>query len=249
MLIAFLTDEVCYNHLCNSEIIAFYVLWVKHTMLKILLVDDHEVVRLGIKALLSNYPEFEVVTEAGNADEAVTKAQEYEPDVIIMDIRLPGKSGIDATREIMEELPDTKVIMLTSFAEDELLFDAINAGAYGYILKQIGSDDLINALTAIGRGEALLDPALTQKVFKRVREASRKATDEAFATLSDQELRILALISEGKTNKQIAADIFLSEKTVRNYVSSILSKLNLSTRSEAAAYAVKHSVEDHLPRE
>jgi len=218
-------------------------------MLKILLVDDHEVVRLGIKALLSNYPEYEVVTEAANADEAVIKAQEYQPDVIIMDIRLPGKSGIDATREIMEDLPDTKIIMLTSFAEDDLLFDAINAGAYGYILKQIGSDDLINALGTIGRGEALLDPALTQKVFKRVREASRKATDEAFATLSDQELRILALISEGKTNKQIASDIFLSEKTVRNYVSSILSKLNLSTRSEAAAYAVKHSVEDHLPKD
>lgn len=218
-------------------------------MLKILLVDDHEVVRLGIKALLSNYPEYEVVTEAANADEAVQKAHEYEPDVIIMDIRLPGKSGIDATREIMDDLPDTKIIMLTSFAEDDLLFDAINAGAYGYILKQIGSDDLINALGTIGRGESLLDPALTQKVFKRVREASRKATDEAFATLSDQELRILALISEGKTNKQIAADIFLSEKTVRNYVSSILSKLNLSTRSEAAAYAVKHSVEDHIPKD
>ncbi len=218
-------------------------------MLKILLVDDHEVVRLGIKALLSNYPQYEVVTEAANADDAINKAHEYQPDVIIMDIRLPGKSGIDATKEIMEDLPDTKVIMLTSFAEDDLLFDAINAGAYGYILKQIGSDDLINALDAIGRGEALLDPALTQKVFKRVREASRKATDEAFATLSDQELRILSLISEGKTNKQIAADIFLSEKTVRNYVSSILSKLNLSTRSEAAAYAVKHSVEDHLPRD
>ena len=232
-----------------QKIIAFKVRRVKLTMLKILLVDDHEVVRLGIKALLSNYPEYEVVTEAANADEAVIKAQEYEPDVIIMDIRLPGKSGIDATREIMDELPDTKIIMLTSFAEDDLLFDAINAGAYGYILKQIGSDDLINALGTIGRGEALLDPALTQKVFKRVREASRKATDEAFATLSDQELRILALISEGKTNKQIASDIFLSEKTVRNYVSSILSKLNLSTRSEAAAYAVKHSVEDHLPKD
>lgn len=218
-------------------------------MLKILLVDDHEVVRLGIKALLSNYPEYEVVTEASTADEAVSRAREYKPDVVIMDIRLPGKSGIDATKEIIEELPDTKIIMLTSFAEDDLLFDAINAGAYGYILKQIGSDDLIGALNAIGRGEALLDPALTQKVFKRVREASRKATDEAFASLSDQELRILSLISEGKTNKQIAADIFLSEKTVRNYVSSILSKLNLRTRSEAAAYAVKHSVEDHLPRD
>ena len=218
-------------------------------MLKIMLVDDHEVVRLGIKALLSNYPEYEVVAEASNADEAVNVAQEYRPDVIIMDIRLPGKSGIDATKEIREELPDTKVIMLTSFAEDDLLFDAINAGAYGYILKQIGSDDLINALNTIGRGEALLDPSLTQKVFKRVREASRKATDEAFAALSDQELRILNLISEGKTNKEIAADIFLSEKTVRNYVSSILSKLNLRTRSEAAAYAIKHSVIDYLPRD
>jgi len=218
-------------------------------MLKIMLVDDHEVVRLGIKALLSNYPTYEVVAEAANADEAVSTAEEYQPDVIIMDIRLPGKSGIEATKEIMEIMPDTKIIMLTSFAEDDLLFDAINAGAYGYILKQIGSDDLINALDAIGRGEALLDPALTQKVFRRVREASRKATDEAFATLSDQEIRILALISEGKTNKQIAADIFLSEKTVRNYVSSILSKLNLKTRSEAAAYAVKHNVEDYLPKD
>ena len=218
-------------------------------MLKIMLVDDHEVVRLGIKALLSNFPAYEVVTEASDAEEAVTKALEYKPDVIIMDIRLPGRNGIEATKDIIEELPDTKIIMLTSFAEDDLLFDAINAGAYGYILKQIGSDDLINALDAIGRGEALLDPALTQKVFKRVREAARKATDEAFAALSDQELRILALISEGKTNKQIAADIFLSEKTVRNYVSSILSKLSLSTRSEAAAYAVKHSVYDHLPKD
>jgi two-component system response regulator DevR len=218
-------------------------------MLKIMLVDDHEVVRLGIKALLSNYPTYEVVAEAANADEAISTAEEYQPDVIIMDIRLPGRSGIEATKEIIEVLPDTKIIMLTSFAEDDLLFDAINAGAYGYILKQIGSDDLINALDAIGRGEALLDPALTQKVFRRVREASRKATDEAFATLSDQEIRILALISEGKTNKEIAADIFLSEKTVRNYVSSILSKLNLKTRSEAAAYAVKHGVEDYLPKD
>jgi len=217
------------------------------TMLKILLVDDHEVVRLGIKALLSNYPGFEVVAEAGTADEAVKKAQEYKPDAVIMDIRLPGKSGIEATKEILEFLPDTKVIMLTSFAEDDLLFDAINAGAYGYILKQIGSDDMINALEAIGRGEALLDPALTQKVFKRVREASRKATDEAFASLSDQEIRILFLISKGHTNKEIASEIFLSEKTVRNYVSSILSKLNLKTRSQAAAYAVKHNVEDHIP--
>ncbi|MDH3944627.1 MAG: response regulator transcription factor [Anaerolineae bacterium] len=216
-------------------------------MLKILLVDDHEVVRLGLKALLSNYPSFEVVAEASNADESVSRALEYKPDVVVMDIRLPGRSGIDATREITEALPDTKVIILTSYAEDELLFDAIDAGAYGYVLKQIGSDDLVHALESIGRGEALLDPALTQKVFKRVREASRKATEEAFATLTDQEIRILALISDGKTNKEIAKDIFLSEKTVRNYVSSILSKLNLKTRAEAAVYAVKHNIEEHLP--
>ncbi|MBT3240748.1 MAG: response regulator transcription factor [Chloroflexi bacterium] len=216
-------------------------------MLKILLVDDHEVVRLGLNALLSNYPGFEVVAEAANADEALEKAEEYKPDVIIMDVRLPGKNGIEATKNILKVLPDTKVIMLTSFAEDELLFDAINAGAYGYVLKQIGSDDLIRSLEAIGRGEALIDPAMTQKVFKRVREASRRATDEAFSSLSDQEIRILALISKGHTNKEIAAQIFLSEKTVRNYVSSILSKLNLRTRSEAAAYAVTHDIADHLP--
>lgn len=216
-------------------------------MLKLLLVDDHEVVRLGLNTLLSNYPGFEVVAEAANADEALKKAIEYVPDVIIMDIRLPGKNGIEATKNILKVLPDTKVIMLTSFAEDELLFDAINAGAYGYVLKQIGSDDLIRSLEAIGRGDALIDPAMTQKVFKRVREASRRATDEAFSSLSDQEIRILALISKGHTNKEIAALIFLSEKTVRNYVSSILSKLNLKTRSEAAAYAVTHSINDHLP--
>ncbi len=216
-------------------------------MLKLLLVDDHEVVRLGLNALLSNYPGYEVVAEAGNADEALQKAVEYEPDVIFMDIRLPGKNGIEATKNILKVLPETKVIMLTSFAEDELLFDAINAGAYGYVLKQIGSDDLIRSLEAIARGEALIDPAMTQKVFKRVREASRRATDEAFSSLSDQEIRILALISKGHTNKEIAAQIYLSEKTVRNYVSSILSKLNLRTRSEAAAYAVTHDINDHLP--
>ena len=216
-------------------------------MLKLLLVDDHEVVRLGLNALLSNYPGFEVVAETAKADEELQKAVEYVPDVIIMDVRLPGKNGIEATKNILKVLPDTKVIMLTSYAEDELLFDAINAGAYGYVLKQIGSDDLIRSLEAIGRGEALIDPAMTQKVFKRVREASRRATDEAFSSLSDQEIRILALISKGHTNKEIAARIFLSEKTVRNYVSSILSKLNLRTRSEAAAYAVTHNINDHLP--
>lgn len=215
--------------------------------MKILLVDDHEVVRLGLKALLSRYKQFEVVAEAGSASEALDRVGRYQPDVVVMDIRLPGKSGIEATREIVKKYPETKVIMLTSYAEDELLFDAIEAGASGYVLKQIGSGDLINALEKIGRGESMVDSALMQKVFQRVREASRKAEDEAFATLSEQELKILSLVAKGKTNKEIAEAVYLSEKTVRNYVSSILSKLHLSTRAEAAAYAVQHHVQDHLP--
>lgn len=215
--------------------------------LRILLVDDHEVVRLGLKALLSRYSQFQVVAEAGSANEAIQQVERHLPDVVVMDIRLPGKSGIEATREITNRYPKTKVIVLTSFAEDELLFDAISAGASGYVLKQIGSGELIRALETIGRGDSLLDPAVTQRVFDRVRAASRKAEDESFANLTDRELNVLALIAQGKTNKEIANDIFLSEKTVRNYVSSLLSKLHLSTRSEAAAYAVKHNVSDHLP--
>jgi two-component system, NarL family, response regulator DevR len=216
-------------------------------MLKILLVDDHEFVRMGINALLARYPQFQVIAEAANAQEAMQQAIQHRPDIIIMDIRLPGKSGIEATREITQQLPDTKVIMLTSFAEDELLFDAIIAGAAGYILKQIDSKELIRALETVARGEALLDSAVTKKVFERVRHAARASEDMVFASLSHQELRILALVAQGKTNREIAENLFLSEKTARNYVSSILSKLNLSTRSEAAAYAVKHHIDDHLP--
>jgi DNA-binding NarL/FixJ family response regulator len=163
-----------------------------------------------------------------------------------MDIRLPGRSGIEACREITEQLSETKVIMLTSYAEDEMLFDAITAGACGYVLKQIGSDDLIRAVEAASRGEALLDPALTQRVFARVREATRKEQEEAFAGLTDQEMRVLGHVAEGKTNREIAEALFLGEGTVRNYVSSILSKLDLTNRAEAAAYAVKHDLAKFL---
>jgi two-component system response regulator DevR len=214
-------------------------------MLKILLVDDHEVVRLGLKSLLSHYPKFEVVAEAGTADEAVKLAARYKPDVVVMDIRLPGKSGIDATREIVAARAETKVIMLTTFADDDLLFDAISAGASGYVLKQIDSSELVNALERIGRGESLLDPAVTQQVFTRMRESSRKAENEAFSALTEQEMKVFVLLAQGKRNKEIAELVFLSEKTVRNYVSSILSKLSLSTRSEATAYAVKHRIENY----
>ncbi len=214
--------------------------------LRILLVDDHEVVRLGLRALLSRYPNFEVVAEAKDAQEALEQTQNHEPDIVVMDIRLPGKNGIQATRDILEARPETKVIMLTSHADDDILFEAISAGAVGYVLKQIGSDDLVRALETVGRGESMVDPSLTQKLFQRVRESARKAEDEYFAALTDQELNILGYITEGLTNREIAERVFLSEKTVRNYVSSILSKLALSSRAEAAAYAVRHHIHDHL---
>ncbi len=217
--------------------------------LRIVLVDDHEIVRLGLKTLLSRYPQFNVVAEAGTAQEALEIVGVYHPDVVVMDIRLPGKSGIEATAEITAEYPEVKVIMLTSYADEDILFDAIAAGASGYVLKQIDSDDLVRSLERVGRGESLLDPAVTQKVFQRVRQSARKAEDAAFGALTDQELHILALITEGLTNKEIAGRVFLSEKTVRNYVSSILAKLDLQSRAEAAAYAVRHHIGNHLPNE
>ena len=214
--------------------------------LRIIIVDDHEVVRLGLRTLLDRHPDFTVVDEAATVREAVQKTLLLRPDVVVMDIRLLGGSGIDACKQIIEQAPEVKVIMLTSYAEDEMLFDAIAAGACGYVLKQIGSDDLIRAVEAVGKGEALLDPALTQRVFARVREATRKEYEESFASLTDQEMRVLAQVAEGKTNREIAAALFLGEGTVRNYVSSILKKLNLTNRAEAAAYAVEYHLKEFL---
>jgi two-component system response regulator DevR len=216
------------------------------TRQRILLVDDHEVVRVGLKALLDKHPDFDVIAEAASAREAIEKTKANKPDVVVMDIRLKGGSGIEACQEITEQLPDTKVIMLTSYAEDEMLFSAIRAGASGYVLKQIGSEDLIHAIEAIGRGEALLDPAVTQRVFQEVRKAAREEEASAFAELTQQEMHVLQLVSEGRTNRQIAEMLFLGEGTVRNYVSSILSKLNVRNRAEAAAYAVEHNLKDYL---
>jgi two-component system, NarL family, response regulator DevR len=213
---------------------------------RILLVDDHEVVRLGLKALLEHHPRFEVVGEAGTARDAIEKVATLQPEVVVMDIRLPGASGIEACEEITRNYPDTRVIMLTSYAEDEMLFSAIRAGASGYVLKQIGGEDLIRALEAIGRGEALLDTAVTQRVFQEVRRAVKEEEASAFVNLSQQEKHVLLLVSEGKTNREIAKSLFLGEGTVRNYVSSILSKLGVSNRAEAAAYAVEHNLREYI---
>ncbi|RLC86903.1 MAG: DNA-binding response regulator [Chloroflexi bacterium] len=215
-------------------------------MLRILIVDDHEVVRLGLRTLLSRVPDFAVVGEAGSAQEALEKTRLYHPDVVVLDVRLPGKNGIQACAMIKEEMPETNVIMLTSYAEDEILFDAINAGAAGYVLKQVGGDELIRAIQCVGRGEALLDPVVTQRVLERVRLASRQEQAAAFNDLTEQELRVLGLVSKGRTNKEIARALFLGEGTVRNYVSSILSKLDLTNRAEAAAYAVRHGLDEFL---
>ena len=213
---------------------------------RILLVDDHEVVRLGLKALLERHPQFDIIGEASTAREALEMVGNYHPDVVVMDIRLPGTSGIEACEEITTRYPETRVIMLTSYAEDEMLFSAIRAGASGYILKQIASEELIHALEVIGRGEALLDPAVTQRVFQEVRRAVKEEEASAFAHLSQQEKHVLLLVSEGKTNREIAKALFLGEGTVRNYVSSILSKLGVNNRAEAAAYAVEHNLREYI---
>jgi two-component system response regulator DevR len=213
---------------------------------KIIIVDDHEIVRLGLKSLLDQYPQYEVVSEAKNANEAVAQVESFHPDIVLMDIRLPGKSGIDACEEIKQNFPDVKVIMLTSYAEDEMLFSAIKAGASGYVLKQIDSDGLVKSIEAVARGEASLDPAVTQRVFQEVKRAVKEEEAASFSELSQQERMVLKLVSEGRTNREIALALYLGEGTVRNYVSSILSKLVVSNRAEAAAYAVQHNLKEYL---
>jgi DNA-binding NarL/FixJ family response regulator len=214
--------------------------------LKILLVDDHEVVRVGVRALIDRRPGMEVVGEAGNVGEALRKTSQLLPDVVVLDIRLPGGSGLDACRQIKAKHPEIRIIILTSFPDDEVLFDAIACGADGYVLKQIGSDDLIQALERVGRGESLVDPSLTRQLFAQVRKARRQERAHAFAGLSSQEMQILAHVAEGETNREIGSALGLSEKTVRNYLSVVLDKLDLTSRAQAAAYAARHRVEDYL---
>jgi two-component system, NarL family, response regulator DevR len=211
--------------------------------LRLLVVDDHEVVRQGLVALLERRPGFQVVAEAGTVAEAVEQADRFEPDIVVMDVRLPDGSGIEACREIRAHRPATRVLMLTSFPDEEAVLSAIVAGASGYLLTQIRARDLVAALEAVGRGESLLDPAVTEKVLERVRRIATGGQDDELAGLTSQERKILALVAEGKTNKEIAADVFLSDKTVKNYVSSILSKLNLERRAQAAAFVARHRLD------
>ena len=206
--------------------------------IRVMLVDDHEVVREGLRTLIGRHREMLVVGEAGTTAEAIETAARAKPDVIVMDIRLPDGSGVEACRTIREARPETKVIMLTSYADDEALFASIVAGAAGYLLKQTRGQALIDAISAVAQGRSLLDPDVTGKVLERVRKG-RGDEDPAFASLTDQERKVLEQLAEGKTNREIGEVLFLSEKTVKNYVSRILDKLGLARRAEAAAYMAK----------
>jgi two-component system response regulator DevR len=209
--------------------------------LRVLLVDDHEVVRDGVKALLQATDDIIVTAEASSVREAIDEADRARPDVVVMDVRLADGSGIEATREIRARHPKTAVIMLTSFADDEALFASIMAGASGYVLKQVKGGELVRAIRTVGMGESLLDPAVTSAVLDRLRKGKHLLRDEKLARLSPQEERILSLVADGKTNREIGDELHLAEKTVKNYVSSILSKLEVARRAEAAAYLARHT--------
>ena len=206
--------------------------------ISVLIVDDHEVVREGLRALLRRRPNLTVVGEAETVASAIEQARRMKPDVVIMDLRLPDGSGVEACREIRAQRPETKVIMLTSYADEEAVIASIMAGATGYLLKQTRTQALTDAIARAMNGESLLDPAVTKQVLDRVRSSGTKKDNE-LALLSEQEQKILDLIAEGRTNKEIAQEVYLSDKTVKNYVSSILSKLSLRRRSEAAAFIAR----------
>jgi len=209
--------------------------------LRILLIDDHEVVRTGLKALIDSQEDMNVVGEAGTVDDGVRRVGYDEPDVVVLDVRLPDASGIEACRDIRSRFPEVKVLMLTSFADEEALMAAILAGAAGYVLKRIKGQDLVEDIRRVGAGESLLDPEMTERLFERIRQGP--ADDPLLSKLTDQERVIVGHIADGLTNKQIAEEMFLAEKTVKNYVSNLLAKMGMSRRSEAAAYVARIEAE------
>jgi two-component system response regulator DevR len=213
----------------------------KPAPLRVMLVDDHEIVRDGIKGMLDTQDDIVVTTQAGSVQEAIDEAARTRPDVVVMDVRLADGSGIEATRQIRADHPETKVLMLTSFADDEALFSSIMAGASGYVLKQVKPGELLRAIRAVGAGDSLLDPGVTTAVLDRLRKGKHLLKDEKLARLSAQEERILTLVADGRTNREIGEELHLAEKTVKNYVSSILSKLEVARRAEAAAYLARHT--------
>ena len=215
--------------------------------LKVMLVDDHEIVRRGLRASLEAEEDIEVVAEADSGPSAVSQASAHQPDVVVMDVRMPGGSGIEACRAIRDDWPEANVIMLTSFSDDEALFNSIMAGAAGFVLKQIRGRDLVDAIRTVGSGKSLLDPDVTHRVLERLRRSKVDEKDPKLARLSPQEERILDMVAEGLTNREIAERIHLSDKTVKNYVSAILQKLEVARRAEAASYVARARAEQAHP--
>jgi two-component system response regulator DevR len=207
------------------------------TPIRVFLLDDHEVVRKGLRALLESGGDIEIVGESGLAHEATSRIPALRPDVAVLDARLPDGSGIEVCRTVRAVDPSIKALILTSYDDDEALFAAIMAGAAGYVLKEIGGQDLVGAVRTVAAGNSLIDPSLTARVLERVRNGP--ATAPELAELTEQELKLLGLIAEGLTNRQIGERMFLAEKTVKNYVSSILAKLGLERRTQAAVLASK----------
>jgi DNA-binding NarL/FixJ family response regulator len=211
---------------------------------RLLIVDDHEVVRIGLRTLLESEGDIEVVGEAGSVADAVSECRRLEPDIVLMDVRLPDGTGVDACRRLRQEVPHCRVLILTSFADSELVVEAIEAGAAGYVLKQLDTEQLLRAIRGIRDGDSVLDPSVTPGVLARVREAARNRRADAFADLTPRELEVLEEVARGLTNAEIADRLVLSEKTVRNHISAILAKLNVGNRTEAATYAVRHGIAD-----
>lgn len=209
--------------------------------ISVLIVDDHGVVRQGLRTYLELLDDIEIVAEAENGVEAVVLVRQYNPDIVLMDLVMPEMDGIEATHQVLEVSPTTKVIVLTSFAEDELVFPAIEAGAIGYLLKDVDPQDLHHAIQAVHRGETQLHPDITKKLIDRV-TASQKGADTVPGDLTPRELEVLALIAQGQSNREIATTLTISEKTVKTHVGNILSKLHLSDRTQAAIYAYKHGL-------
>ena len=209
--------------------------------ISVMIVDDHEVVRLGLRAVLEPEDDIQVVADAGTADAAIREAQIKRPNVVLMDVRMPGKDGIQACREIRDRLPGTRVLMLTSYSEEQAVLAAVLAGASGYLLKNVGRAELLRAIRVVAAGESLLDPAVTSAVLARLKDLSTRE-DPQVALLSKREREVMALVAEGRTNKEIAGELIISENTARNHVSRILDKLGLTRRSEAATFAAQHGL-------
>lgn len=216
------------------------------SQIRLLIVDDHEVVRLGLKTLLESEPDLKVVAEAGTAEEALLQTGNYRPDIAILDIQLPGRSGLDACREMRARFPQTRIVMLTSSVNENFAVEALKAGASGYVLKQVGGDELVRAIRAAHNGELALDPKTAAQVVARLNSLQKKDEADAFRDLSPREMDVLALVARGWSNKEIGEELNLSEITARNYVTAMLEKLHLRNRVELAAYAIRNHIEERL---